>query len=92
MVPPQHLAEMTAPVTSRVAPTPRGSFDYLEFYVDGGVLNSWSGVGGVAAPESFPIATGNHTLEWRFIKDGSVTSGSDTVWVDDIVLFGGVPI
>ena len=39
-----------------------------------------------------PIAAGNHTLEWRFIKDGSVTSGSDTVWVDDIVLFGGVPI
>ncbi|MBC8070614.1 MAG: hypothetical protein IAG13_19940 [Deltaproteobacteria bacterium] len=69
-----------------------GSFDYLEFYVDGILLNSWSGVGGVATPASFPITAGNHTLEWRFIKDGSVTSGTDTVWVDDIVLFGGVPI
>ncbi len=69
-----------------------GSFDYLEFYIDGVLQMEWSGVAGAVTMESFPVTAGNHTLEWRFIKDGSVTSGSDTVFVDDIVLFGGVPI
>jgi hypothetical protein len=30
-----------------------------------------------------------HTLEWRYDKDGSVSTGSDMVWVDDIVATGG---
>ena len=41
---------------------------------------------------NFPVAAGMHTLEWRYAKDGSIASGSDTVWVDDITLIPGVPI
>ena len=59
------------------------SFDYLRFYVDGAQVGSWSGT--VAYSEvSFPLSAGEHTLEWRYTKDGSVNSGADTVYVDNI--------
>jgi hypothetical protein len=67
-----------------------GSFDYLEFYVDGVLQQEWSGTN-AAQLASYPVAAGNHTLEWRYTKDGSVNSGSDRVWIDDLVLTGGVP-
>jgi hypothetical protein len=67
------------------------SFDYLQFYIDGVLDTSWSGQN---APATYMtvIPSGPHTLEWRYIKDGSVNVGQDAVWVDDIVLFGGVPV
>lgn len=67
-----------------------GSFDYLEFWIDGVMQQEWSGIN-AAAMVSYPVAAGAHTLEWRYTKDGSVNSGSDRVWVDDIMLTGGVP-
>ena len=67
-----------------------GSFDYLEFWIDNVMQAEWSGVN-AAAGASYPVAAGPHTLEWRYTKDGSVDSGSDRVWVDDIMLTGGVP-
>jgi hypothetical protein len=66
------------------------SFDYLEFWVDGVMQQEWSGIN-AAQMASYPVAAGNHTFEWRYTKDGSVNSGSDRVWVDDIMLTGGVP-
>jgi len=66
------------------------SFDYLRFYVDGVQQQQWSGIN-AAAMASFPVAAGMHTLEWRYSKDGSINSGSDRVWVDDIVITGGAP-
>jgi hypothetical protein len=67
-------------------------FDYLRFFVDGVQIMQWTGPGGAVGMESFPITAGNHILEWRYHKDSSLDAGTDTVWVDDIVLFGGVPI
>jgi hypothetical protein len=59
------------------------SWDYLRFYIDGVQVGLWSG--SVAYSRvSFPITAGNHTLEWRYTKDGSVSTGTDTVYVDDI--------
>ena len=39
---------------------------------------------------SYPMAAGTHTVEWRYSKDSSVSSGADTAWVDDID-FGFTP-
>jgi len=68
-----------------------GFFDYLQFYIDGVQIMEWSGVNAQAMFMT-NVGAGMHTLEWRYIKDGSVSSGSDTVWVDDIALVPGVPI
>jgi hypothetical protein len=65
--------------------------DDLFFYVDGVQVAGWSGAN-PSAEHVQPVAAGMHTFEWRYDKDGSVNTGSDTVWVDDIFLVGGVPI
>lgn len=65
--------------------------DHLEFYIDGIMQTQWSG-SNAAAMVSFPVAAGNHDFEWRYDKDLSVNTGSDTVWVDDISMVPGVPI
>jgi hypothetical protein len=67
-------------------------FDYLEFYIDGALEGEWTGSGNGVTMESFPVSAGMHTLEWRFQKDGCTSQGTDTVWVDDIALMGGVPL
>ena len=36
------------------------------------------------------ISAGSHTFQWKFSKDGSVSHGYDTVWLDDIAWPGGV--
>ena len=60
------------------------SFDYLQFYLDGAMQDQWSGT--VAWTQaSYAVAAGTHTLEWRYDKDGSVSSGSDAVWIDDVL-------
>lgn len=59
------------------------TYDTLGVYVDGTLQNQWSGT--VAwTMASYPIAAGTHTVEWRYSKDGSVSSGSDAAWVDDV--------
>jgi subtilisin family serine protease len=36
------------------------------------------------------IPAGTYTFEWRFSKDGSVSAGYDTVWLDNITWPGGI--
>jgi len=68
-----------------------GSFDFLRFFVDGVEVMSWSGVN--AAVEFVePVAAGAHTFEWQYTKDGSISSGADTVWIDDLQMVNGVPM
>lgn len=60
-------------------------YDYLKFYIDG-VLQSSSWSGTVAWSQStFAVTAGSRTFRWTYSKDGSVSSGSDTAWVDNIV-------
>ena len=34
---------------------------------------------------SFPLATpGSYQFEWRYEKNGSVSAGADTAWLDDV--------
>ncbi len=66
------------------------NYDYLRFYIDGTQKVAWSGTVGWSMA-SYPISAGQHTLQWSYTKDGSVSSGSDKAWVDSISLPGGVP-
>ncbi len=67
-----------------------GCCDFLEFYIDGSLQDEWSGTN-AAVNASYNITAGNHTLEWRYTKDFSISTGQDSVWIDDLALFGGVP-
>ncbi len=69
-----------------------GSFDYLLFCIDNtgcsrysGYNYRWSGTVN-NGQQAFTIPATAQTLTWKYVKDGSVNSGSDTAWVDDIVI------
>ena len=61
------------------------NYDKLNLYVDGSLVTSISGSLGWATYTRTITAEGSHTVEWRYTKDGSVSSGSDCGWVDDVV-------
>ncbi|MFH1884808.1 MAG: hypothetical protein ABIL62_19080 [Planctomycetota bacterium] len=60
-------------------------FDFLEFYIDGSLQEKISGLEVDWEQQTYTISTsGSHTLEWRYVKDGSGNSGSDCGWVDKV--------
>ena len=59
------------------------NWDYLRFYIDGVQQGYWSGTV-PWSQVSYTVSAGAHTFKWVYSKDGSVSSGSDTAWVDDI--------
>jgi hypothetical protein len=59
------------------------NYDYLKFYIDGVLKGQWSGEINWAMT-AFNVTQGTHTFKWEYMKDGSVTSGSDCAWVDHI--------
>jgi len=60
------------------------NYDELIFYVDGSEVQSWSGTADWAEV-TFPLSTGTHILKWSYEKDGSLSSGSDCGWIDNII-------
>ena len=60
------------------------SYDFLRFYIDGTEMESWSGTE-AWAETSYEITPGLHTFKWSYTKDGSVGSGSDCGWIDNII-------
>ena len=61
------------------------NYDFLTFYIDGVQTGQWSGeIDWTAA--SVNVTAGAHTFAWTYSKDGSVNSGSDCAWVDQILL------
>ncbi len=60
-------------------------WDFLTFYVNGQMVEEWSG--NVAWTEKIYTFTtaGDYTIKFEYSKDGSVTSGDDFGWIDDIV-------
>jgi hypothetical protein len=60
-------------------------YDFLEFYIDDSLRGSISGSADWQQ-KTYTLASGSHTLEWRYIKDGSISSGSDCGWVDLVEL------
>lgn len=65
------------------------SYDYGGFYIDGALQVERSGTVGWTSA-SYSLSAGAHTLEWRYDKDGSLSSGSDAMFVDDVVVTGMV--
>ena len=62
------------------------NFDYLRFFIDNQEQGGgWSGT----VPwtlASYPIGAGQHTLRWTYSKDGSVSSGEDTAYIDEVLV------
>ena len=59
--------------------------DGLSFFVDGEELAFTNGVMSAWAECSFEIdGAGKHTIEWAYVKDGSLFDGEDCVWVAGI--------
>jgi hypothetical protein len=78
--------------TFRYSVSSEGSFDYLIFCIDNtgcsrfsGYSQRWSGTVN-NGQHSFTIPANAQTLTWKYTKDGSVSSGSDTAWVDEIII------
>jgi hypothetical protein len=58
--------------------------DYLEFYIDGARQDRISGSEDWHKMTYEITGSALHTLEWRYVKDGSWDSGSDCGWVDKV--------
>lgn len=61
------------------------NFDFLSFFIDGSLVQHWSGEAGWAT-FNFPVPSGFHTLEWRYSKDPSGSSGMDAAFIDNVLL------
>ncbi|MCB5260772.1 MAG: C25 family cysteine peptidase [Candidatus Cloacimonetes bacterium] len=59
--------------------------DYLNFYINGMLKNQWSGISEEWQQVSYIVMAGTNTYRWEYVKDGSVSSGSDCVWIDEIL-------
>lgn len=76
-----------ASVAFRVRVSSEATFDPLVLLVDGVERDRWSGE--VAwTTVTVPLTAGSREIEWRYTKDGSVNRGSDTAWIDDVVVTG----
>lgn len=60
------------------------NYDKLHFYMDGQEKGNWSGTVNWTQFTQ-PVTTGQHTFKWEYTKDGSVNSGDDCAWVDDVI-------
>ena len=59
------------------------SFDYLRFYIDDDLTDSWSGI----LPwgmRSYLVDPGDHVFRWSYFKDASTDAGNDQVYLDEI--------
>lgn len=56
-------------------------WDFLRFYIDGTEMAEYSGPGSWQLA-TFDVSAGNHTFEWVYEKDGSVSDGEDCGWID----------
>ena len=61
------------------------SYDKLHFIADGTEVTNISGTVGWTTYTRTFTTDGSHTIEWKYDKDGSVSSGSDCGWIDDVV-------
>ena len=74
-----------ASVSFSYSTSTEAGWDWLEFYIDGVRADRWSGVVDWA-PTSYALTEGVRLLEWKYVKDSSVSGNLDTAWVDDIVV------
>lgn len=68
------------------------NYDFLEFRTNNVLLTGR--ISGTIAWQSnnYRLPAGNQALRWRFVKDGSLSSGSDSGWVDEVRFVPDVPL
>lgn len=57
--------------------------DPVRFYIDGMQQNQISGETGWTY-QSYNLASGSHSLRWTYSTDGSILTGSNAGWVDNV--------
>ncbi|MBW7990394.1 MAG: hypothetical protein FVQ84_10320 [Planctomycetes bacterium] len=57
-------------------------YDYLEFYIDGVLQGRISGLVDWHQMTYTITSSGLHNLEWRYVKDASVSERDDSGWID----------
>jgi len=60
-------------------------YDFLEFYVDDDKKAEWSGELDWNQ-YSYELDAWNYNLKWCYSKDGSVSNGNDSAWIDYVTL------
>lgn len=80
---------LTAPavLTFKYRVSSENNYDYLRFLVNGTQTSQWTGSIGWGT-YTYNLPAGTHTLVWRYIKDGSQSSGEDKGYIDDIYIAG----
>lgn len=66
------------------------NLDKLRFYVDDTYVLTASGTTSWTQ-FTYDLPAGQHTLKWEYVKDGSISSGEDSVYIDNL-LVGGVMV
>ncbi|MDH5516391.1 MAG: trypsin-like serine protease [Gammaproteobacteria bacterium] len=61
------------------------SYDYLELWLDGQLINRISGITDWSQ-YTLSLSAGEHTIHWHYTKDYSISSGQDRGWIDNIAL------
>jgi hypothetical protein len=74
-------------LTFNLKTSTESKFDYFELYVDSHLVYSLSGENDWR-PVSIPLKAGHHNIIFYYIKDGSVSSGDDAVWIDNVSYVG----
>ena len=67
------------------------SFDYLRVLDNGAQLRTYSGSSGWTQ-DSYSVPAGSHTIRFTYDKDGSVSSGADAVYLDQITYTNSPPM
>ena len=62
-----------------------GGWDFLRFYIDGSEKAKISGSVDWQR-KTFDLSAGNHEIKWCYTKDGSVSKGADTGYVDSVAV------
>ena len=61
------------------------NFDFLDVSLDGVLVNRISGAVDWVE-QTVAVPAGEHVVRWAYTKDGSVSSGRDAGWIDQLVL------
>ncbi len=67
------------------------NYDYLRFYIDGSQKNAISGYVNWQK-KIYTLTPGNHQIKWCYTKDGSVSRGTDSGYVDKIMIYSNIPV
>ena len=74
---------VNGPVAFRISVSSEANADFLRFYIDGVLQQSWSGDLAYQLAV-FPVTSGAHTFRWEYAKNAFGTGLNDTAWIDNI--------